>query len=276
VKRTLTWLFAAGLLAIAALYLASVIWPPPEEGGPGEGAYPLLARPGVTDPSKPDPAAATPYDILPSVDRIADPGVPAPAGMQELHVYVVDESGRGLAGSSLRLFRAGGGGEVAREGRGDSEGRIHLRDLAAGSYLIEADAPGFFPSSPRTVILPTGREEAETVMLAPGATIRVTVRDEFGRARVDGIMLLQEGNQGLTRVLRAAAGGLATSPALVGGAWQVGWLEHQYAELDSRLMTTVAAVPGQTTELWVTLPAAAAAPPVEGDAKHAVGISTAP
>ncbi|MGB0685901.1 MAG: hypothetical protein ACPGQD_06950 [Planctomycetota bacterium] len=71
-KRTLTWLFAAGLLAIAALYLASVIWPPPGEGGPGEGAYPLLARPGVTDPSKPDPAAATPYDILPSVDRMLE------------------------------------------------------------------------------------------------------------------------------------------------------------------------------------------------------------
>jgi len=278
-KRFFTWGLALVLFAVAAVYLASVLWSPPAEGGPGDGAYPLLARPGVTHPDQPDPAAATPYDILPGVERRTDPGAPLPQGYgTTLALSVTEETGQGLAGSAVRLFRAGGGGKVAHQGHTNEQGLLVVKDLAAGTYLVEAEHDGFFPSAPRTVTVPSGHEEPEQIMLAPGALIAAHVQDEYGRPRVDGVVMIQQAQGAQRYVARADASGTATSPALIGGAWQVSWQEHQYADADSSYQTTLAAVPGDAVELWITLPAPAAAKQPAKDAPHyAVGVTlTAP
>lgn len=279
-KRFFTWVLALGLLAVAALYLASVLWPPPGEGGPGEGAYPLLARPGVVDPSKQDPAAATPFDELSDVLRNTDPDAASvPAHLQpRLRIKVANQSGEALANSNLRLFLAGGGGKVAREGRTDAQGELLLLDIQPGSYLIEASAKGYFSAASRTVSVPTGREEPEVLTLSAGATMLAHLQDEFGRKRVDGVVLLQNASGNQRYLLRANGDGEAHSEALPGGAWSISWREHQYAEELPNLATTLAAVPGDRVEFWITLPAAAAAkPPAENAPRYAVGVSlTAP
>lgn len=276
-KRLLTWILAVGLLAVAGLYLASVIWPPPGEGGPGEGAYPLLARPGVQNPEQPDPAVATPYDNIDVFRDTVDGSDDLPEHLKpRLWLKVTNQSGEGLANSEVRIFLAGGGGKVARTGKTDAEGKLLLEDLELGSYLIECKSPGYFDAASRTVSVPTGRKEPEQVVLTAGATLLAHIQDEYGRTRVDGVIMLQN-TQGTQRYLvRADSQGDAMSATLPGGAWVVSWREHQYADVDTKLQSTIAAVPGDRVEYWITLPVAPAAkPPADGTPRYAVGLTLA-
>lgn len=110
-----------------------------------------------------------------------------------LQLRLLDSSGKSMPETrvSLRLQGQGVAGQRFPRPQTDREGRLTIKDLIPGSYLLQAVVPGSgYALIPQIEIGPGGVERAE-VRLQPGGTLRVLAReDNPGGTPLGGVQLL--------------------------------------------------------------------------------------
>lgn len=179
--------------------------PPPLPGGSGGVASSIIGAPGVGGPSD-VPLPFAPRD-----------NAPLAVGTATLRGRVTATD----TGRPLRRVLIRASAQSAREARTvntDQNGRWELKDLPAGSYVIQASRSGYVtagfdqprmtgPGRPVTVADHETRENVD-ISLTPGGVIVGRIVDEFGDPVADAMVTatrLQYMGGGVRRPLMAAA-----------------------------------------------------------------------
>src|SRR5882757_9194752 len=85
------------------------------------------------------------------------------AGAAEVSVHVLDPHQAPIAGSTISLISRTG--DDSRSLTADASGSCSFQGVAAGEYLILAEAPGFDASGPQTVVLNGEDVTRQTIVL---------------------------------------------------------------------------------------------------------------
>jgi hypothetical protein len=189
------------------------------------------------------------------------PPAAAPTGTAFLAGQVVDaSSGRGIAGASIALVGArqvpAGGGPIAGRPMGavtDSQGRFYFAGLAAGTYLTQAQMPGYtVASGTQTFEVADGERKADLkVLLRKLGGVSGTVRDDTG-APVVGVEVLalrrttQSGRPATLQAFsrnRTNDRGEYRITGLPAGEFLICACSREPLPFDSTLLTTLAARP---------------------------------
>jgi hypothetical protein len=173
--------FAALIFALALAFAGAVARaqtapaaPPPTQDPPAATPPPAGDSTGAPAPQTTTPPAS------PTAPASGSQTAPAaPAGTGTLHGHILDPTGALIPGAQITVTTAAG----AKVGNAtaDAAGGYQIKGLAAGSYVIDADCPGFAPFVSSPISLSDGQTKNIDIKMAiEAAQQQITVTDEGG------------------------------------------------------------------------------------------------
>ncbi|HEX4014979.1 MAG TPA: TonB-dependent receptor [Candidatus Cybelea sp.] len=143
------------------------------------------------------------------VDASANDQPSAPGQGVTLSVSVRSSDGRPVAGATVSVTAGG----FARSGATDSRGVVELSDLQAGTYALDAVAPGFQPISQRTVSIARDDEQLSIVLYA-ATTNSLTVIGQVRSTAGETVSTASAPTISLSAQQAAAAGVTSVGPMI--------------------------------------------------------------
>ena len=141
---------------------------------------------------------------LPFATRAQQPATTTPAG-GTVHGTVVDPDDALIPGATVTLVNAAGKGQTTPS---KSDGTYTFRGVAAGTYTVMVEAPGFGPFSKTGIAVTTGANlDVEIKMTLQTATQTVSVTTDTVQLNVD-----PDSNQSATVITGDALNALSDDP----------------------------------------------------------------
>jgi hypothetical protein len=260
----------AGLAAatLSLIYFVTLVWGPEN---PGENSGKNYLKELGDQPKGELPADPLDGSTDPDAEQ-AEPRNDAPSGGPKAHEVSLEARGlradelfsmrfevrnaqthQAIPGATIQVARAAGTKKVVAEFRANQDGSGEVRRLPHAQYRYWVEAPGFHPSTPRSIELPVDGDQFE-VELEPAAQIVGVFEGRDGETRSHGVLHLTNEASSEVVLLRADKNGRFASKPLQDGNWILAWMTHSRAQPDRQMVTQLNLPAGQRTLLEVVLP----------------------